>query len=188
MDSATLLKNGDLAGCKSALFSDIKKDPSNIDLRIFLFQLACIQKEWKRAETQLDLLKDLSGRSDAILAPNHTSRAYFGLNHLVERNSQLRYYEVVNAQHLDALNAFAGFNHRYVPLHHYFLESLDLMFDHLKNGTPLPQSQVVRPVPRGLNADASVPDLDRTIHLPTITAPKHEDAIEFVDYQVRIPN
>lgn len=60
MDSATLLKNGDLAGCKSALFSDIKKDPSNIDLRIFLFQLACIQKEWKRAETQLDLLKDLS--------------------------------------------------------------------------------------------------------------------------------
>lgn len=130
----------------------------------------------------------VTGRSDAILAPNHTSRAYFGLNHLVERNSQLRYYEVVNAQHLDALNAFAGFNHRYVPLHHYFLESLDLMFDHLKNGTPLPQSQVVRPVPRGVNADASVPDLDRAIHLPTITAPKHEDAIEFVNYQVRIPN
>lgn len=67
MDSATLLKNGDLSGCKSALFSDIKKDPSNIDLRIFLFQLACVQKDWKRAETQLDVLKDLSDSTLAMV-------------------------------------------------------------------------------------------------------------------------
>ena len=57
--------------------------------------------------------------------------------------SGLRYYEVTNAQHLDAFNAFAGFDSRFVPLHHYFIQALDLMYDHLKNGTPLPPSQVI---------------------------------------------
>jgi hydroxybutyrate-dimer hydrolase len=33
----------------------------------------------------------LHGRSDALLAPNHTSRAYYGRNKVVERdNSQVR--------------------------------------------------------------------------------------------------
>ena len=131
----------------------------------------------------------VTGRSDGILAPNHTSRAYFGLNQLKDRRSRLHYYEVVNAHHLDALNAFTGFNYRYVPLHHYFLESLDLMFDHLKNGTPLPASQVVRPVPRGLNPDASVPDLNKALHLPAIAhTPAADSKITFVQRQVRIPD
>ncbi len=131
----------------------------------------------------------VTGRSDGILAPNHSSRAYFGLNKLKDRYSRLHYYEVVNAHHLDALNAFPGFNYRYVPLHHYFLESLDLMFDHLKNGTPLPVSQVVRPVPRGINADASVPDLDKAVHLPAIAMkPNAKNMIEFKHRQVRIPD
>lgn len=60
MDSATLLKNGNLADCKVALFNEIKKDPSNLELRIFLFQLSCITRDWQRAVTQLDVLKDLS--------------------------------------------------------------------------------------------------------------------------------
>lgn len=131
----------------------------------------------------------VTGRSDGILAPNHTSRAYFGLNKLTDRRSQLNYYEVVNAHHLDAFNAFPGFNFRYVPLHHYFLESMDLMFDHLKNGTPLPESQVVRPVPRGLNPDFTVPDLDKATHLPAIPLVAEEaDRIEFTQRQVRIPD
>jgi hydroxybutyrate-dimer hydrolase len=95
----------------------------------------------------------VTGRSDAILPPNHTSRAYVGLNRLVEgAGSKLRYVEVLNAQHLDVLNGFAGFNELFVPLHHYFIEALDLMLDHLRNGTPLPPDQVVRPTPRGPGA------------------------------------
>ena len=108
----------------------------------------------------------VTGRSDAILPPNHTSRAYFGLNQRVEgAASGLRYYEVLNAQHLDVLNAFGGFNERFIPLHHYFIQALDIMFDHLKNGTPLPPSQVVRTIPRGAGAPPISP-----VNLPPITA------------------
>lgn len=67
MDSATLLKNGNLADCKATLFSEIKKDPSNLQLRIFLFQLACINQDWQRAVTQLDVLKDLSDSTLAMV-------------------------------------------------------------------------------------------------------------------------
>ncbi len=94
-----------------------------------------------------------TGRSDAILALNHTSRAYVGLNRLVERRrSNLRYYEVTNAQHLDVLNGVPGFNERFIPLHHYFIQALDLMYEHLKHGTRLPPSQVIRTTPRGTGA------------------------------------
>ena len=46
----------------------------------------------------------VTGRNDGILPPNFTSRAYFGLNNVVDGSiSSLRYYEVTNAQHLDTL-------------------------------------------------------------------------------------
>ena len=48
----------------------------------------------------------VTGRNDGILPPNFTSRAYFGLNNMVDGStSSLRYYEVTNAQHLDTFNA-----------------------------------------------------------------------------------
>lgn len=106
----------------------------------------------------------VTGRNDAILPINHTSRGYYGLNQTVEgAHSQLRYYEVTNAHHLDILNAFPGFAEQYVPLHHYLFQALDLMWAHLKTGTPLPPSQVVRTVPRGTGApaitDANLPPI-----------------------------
>lgn len=101
----------------------------------------------------------VTGRSDAILPINHTSRAYYGLNQLSEGNqSNLRYYEITNAHHLDVFNkdVFAAFgstfNQVFIPLHHYLFEALDLMFDHLKNGTTMPPSQVVNTVSRGAGA------------------------------------
>jgi len=126
----------------------------------------------------------VTGRSDAILPPNHTSRAYFGLNRLREgAGSGLVYVEVLNAQHLDVLNGFPGFAERYVPLHHYFNQALDRMLGHLRDGTALPPSQVVRAVPRGAGAPAltaaNVPDI--------ADAPPPGDRIEFVAAQVRIP-
>jgi hydroxybutyrate-dimer hydrolase len=124
----------------------------------------------------------VTGRADGIIPPNHGSRAYFGLNQLVEgEKSRLSYVEVTNAQHLDALVPL--FPTTYVPLHHYFLEALDLLFAHLKDGSALPASQVVRPQPR----EAADQDLSLD-HLPPIEqAPDEGDRIEFTGDAVVIP-
>jgi len=91
----------------------------------------------------------IHGRSDALIVANHSSRPYLGLNKQVEgENSNLKYYEVTNAQHLDTLNqsyiAWGGVGMSFVPIDYYFKQAADLMFDHLKNGTALPASQVVK--------------------------------------------
>ena len=99
----------------------------------------------------------VNGRADAILPPNHASRAYVALNRLVEPASRLRYYEVTNAQHLDALNGIAGFDARYVPLHVYYVQALNLMWNHLKNAQPLPPSQVIRTTPRAMKDGKLLP-------------------------------
>jgi hydroxybutyrate-dimer hydrolase len=137
----------------------------------------------------------VTGRSDAILPPNHTSRAYFGLNQLKKNeNNNLRYYEVLNAQHLDVLNGIGplpglpGFNELFIPLHHYFVQAMDIMFDHLTNAAPLPHSQVVRATPRGRNPDGSIPDLNLA-NLPAIAAdPDPGSRITFENNTVLIPD
>lgn len=89
----------------------------------------------------------VEGRSDAMVPPNHGARAYVGLNALVEGNaSRLRYIEVVNANHFDIFASTLP--SAIVPLQPYLLEALDAMYAHLKEGTPLPVSQVVRTLPR----------------------------------------
>ncbi|WP_148861081.1 3-hydroxybutyrate oligomer hydrolase family protein [Marinobacter fonticola] len=127
----------------------------------------------------------VTGRADAILPINHTSRPYFGLNQTVEgSDSSLRYYEVLNAHHLDAFNAFPGFDALYVPLHRYYFQALDLVYAHLKNGDPLPASQVVRTTPRGTGAPALT-----EANVPPIQAePAAADRILFEENQVRIPD
>jgi hydroxybutyrate-dimer hydrolase len=95
----------------------------------------------------------VQGRADGVVAPNHTGRAYYARNQLVELgSSNLRYYEVTNAHHLDAFNPlFPGYAERYVSLHYYFLQALTLMRDHLDQNKrrPLPPSQVIATIPRG---------------------------------------
>ncbi len=134
-----------------------------------------------RASADLDRTPAVfvTGRADAILPINHTSRPYYGLNQEVEGDdSGLRYYEVLNAQHLDVLNGLPGFNERFIPLHHYFNQAMDLVYDHLKNGTPLPPSQVVRTTPRGPGA----PPITVEANLPPIqAAPPAGDRIVFDD-------
>ena len=86
---------------------------------------------------------------------------------------------------MDVLNGFAGFNELYIPLHHYFVQALDIMLDHLRNGTPLPPSQVVRTTPRGLGA----PPIEEAVNLPEIDpTPPAGDRITFEEGQVRIPD
>ena len=51
------------------------------------------------------------------------------------------------------------------------------MYDHLKNGTPLPLSQVVRTVPRGEDPDGTIPDITLAKVPPILDRPADEDKI-----------
>ncbi|MBC7499110.1 MAG: D-(-)-3-hydroxybutyrate oligomer hydrolase, partial [Herminiimonas sp.] len=93
------------------------------------------------------------GRSDTLIPVAFSSRPYFGVNKIVEgAQSKLSYIEVTNGQHFDAFLGFPGFGNRYVPLHRYYVQAMDMMYANLKSGVALPPSQVVRTTPRGLNA------------------------------------
>jgi hydroxybutyrate-dimer hydrolase len=83
------------------------------------------------------------GRDDALAHVNFTSRAYYGLNQQTQgTKSQLSYLEVTNAHHFDAINQQYNIN-THIPLYYYFSQSLDRLYDHLKNNTDLPLSQVI---------------------------------------------
>jgi hydroxybutyrate-dimer hydrolase len=129
----------------------------------------------------------VQGRSDTLVPINHASRAYYGVNQLREgAASQARYYEVQNAQHFDAfITAFQGYQQRLVPLHRYVINSLDLMYAHLKNGTPLPASQVVRTTPRGIAVP--VPAITAANVPPIAATPAAADAITFSGGTLTIP-
>ncbi|GAB4511469.1 MAG: D-(-)-3-hydroxybutyrate oligomer hydrolase [Haliangiales bacterium] len=130
----------------------------------------------------------VNGRSDSILAPNHTSRAYFGQNQLAYGDGGLvRYYEVTNGQHLDVLNEL-GYQTMAIPLHYYFAQSLDLMYEHLMSGAALPPSQLVRTTTRGLDAD-DAPEPLELAHMPAIAAePAAADAIAMDGDTLTLPD
>ena len=63
MSAEELLKSGDLDGALAALQDQIRKDPSNSKLRIFLFQLLSVLGDWKRAITQLKLSGEMNSEA-----------------------------------------------------------------------------------------------------------------------------
>jgi hydroxybutyrate-dimer hydrolase len=132
------------------------------------------------------------GRSDALLPVNHTSRPYTALNKVVEGSkSKLSYIEVTNAQHFDGFiglpAVLPGYDSRYVPLHVYLNRALDAMYAHLKNGTALPPSQVVRTVPRG-GTPGAAPALTAA-NVPAISAaPSAADAITMSGNTLVVPD
>ncbi len=127
------------------------------------------------------------GRADALVPVNHSSRAFVGLNQLVERGrSRVRYYEVTNAQHFDAFLPFAGYDARFIPLHVYFTRAVKLMYDHLKHGAALPPSQVVRTTPRGFGPP--VPAITPANVPPIPAVPAAGNRITFSGNTLSIPN
>ncbi len=132
------------------------------------------------------------GRSDALLPVNHTSRPYAALTHGIEGSaSQLSYVEVTNAQHFDGFiglpTILPGYDTRFIPLHLYLVRALDAMYDHLKNGTPLPPSQVVRTVPRG-GVPGQAPALT-VANVPAIaSAPASGDLITYSGSTINVPD
>jgi hydroxybutyrate-dimer hydrolase len=132
------------------------------------------------------------GRSDALLPVNHTSRPYTALNKVVEgRRSKLAYIEVANAQHFDTFiglpTVLPGYDTRYVPLHLYLNRALDAVYEHLKNGAPLPASQVVRTVPRG-GTPGLAPALTGANVPPIATTPAAADAITVQGSTLVVPD
>lgn len=129
------------------------------------------------------------GRADNLVPVNHTSRPYLGLNNLVEGGgSKLSYIEVTNAQHFEAFLPLPGYDSRFIPLHYYAGKAMDLMLNHLRSGTPLPPSQVVRTTPRG-GVPGSAPLVTQETNLPDIApAPLAADLITVSQGAVNVPD
>ena len=135
----------------------------------------------------------VAGRSDTLVNPNHSARAYVAFNSKVEAGSNLRYYEIQNGQHFDAfipsLAAGAGINGYdtlFVPVHYYFINAMDLMWARLKSSTPLPPSQLVRTTPRG-GTPGAAPAIT-TANVPKITAtPAAADTIGVSGGTINVP-
>jgi hydroxybutyrate-dimer hydrolase len=130
----------------------------------------------------------VAGRSDALLTVNNNARAYAAYNRAVEGSaSKLGYIEVTNAHHFDSFNAFSGFDTRFVPLHGYFVQALNAMYAHLKNGTALPSSQVVRTTARS-GTPGAAPAITAA-HVPGFSAsPAVSDQIGFSGTSLSVPN
>jgi hydroxybutyrate-dimer hydrolase len=121
---------------------------------------------------------------------NHTSRPYYALNKAQDKKSRLAYYEVTNAQHFDAFvdnPALPGYDTRAIPLHRYFNQAMDLMYDHLKTGAAIPPSQVVRTTPRG-GVPGAAPPITAANVPPISASPAAGDAITFSGNTLTIPN
>ena len=130
----------------------------------------------------------VAGRSDALVPVNNNARAYLAFNRVTEgAASKLDYIEVTNAQHFDGFLPFGGFDTRFVPLHVYFNRAMDAMYAHLKNGTALPPSQVVRATPRG-GVPLAAPAITAA-NVPQISAaPLVANQIGFAGTSINVPN
>tara|TARA_E500000318_G_scaffold27876_1_gene28096 strand:+ start:321 stop:1160 length:840 start_codon:yes stop_codon:yes gene_type:complete len=59
MNAEQLLKEGKPTEALAALRDEVRSDPSNAELRAFLYQLLCVLGDWDRALTQINVLGDL---------------------------------------------------------------------------------------------------------------------------------
>ena len=73
-----------------------------------------------------------------------------------------------------------------MPLHRYFVQAMDLVYNNLKNGTAIPASQVVRTVPRG-GTPGAAPNITAANVPPIAATPAAADAITFSNNTLTIP-
>jgi hydroxybutyrate-dimer hydrolase len=124
----------------------------------------------------------LHGRADGLIPVNHASRAYYAVN-CRDRGvrDELRYYELEHGQHFDGSLALPGFAARFVPMQGWTVRCLELLWARLRDGAPLPPSQVIRSQPRGTAPLAAS-------HLGALAArPGAEAAIRYSDGVLSIP-
>lgn len=85
-EPSALLKVGDPDGALQALQDKVRADPADARLRIFLFQLLCVQGDWKRAVTQLKVAAELDEAAttmaqayrEAIICENFREKVFAG--------------------------------------------------------------------------------------------------------------
>ncbi|MCV6615316.1 MAG: D-(-)-3-hydroxybutyrate oligomer hydrolase, partial [Cellvibrionaceae bacterium] len=122
----------------------------------------------------------IQGEHDALVIANHNARGYLAWRqHKLPARNNLRYYEIARAQHFDALLGLAEFSADFIPLHHYYEQALELMWQHLETGAPLPPHQWVA-------TKAATPL--KASDLPPIQAKPGALAIRVNENSVNIPN
>jgi type VI secretion system protein ImpE len=62
-----LLRAGELNAALAALQDQVRRHPSNADLRVFLFQLLSVLGQWDRAATQLEVAAELDPKTLAMV-------------------------------------------------------------------------------------------------------------------------
>ncbi|MDQ7018706.1 MAG: 3-hydroxybutyrate oligomer hydrolase family protein [Robiginitomaculum sp.] len=128
----------------------------------------------------------LHGRNDGLILPEHASRAYMSAVLAAGPHPELRYYEIENAQHFDALTALPSMAGRIVPIQPYFETALDMVFARLAGGPPLPPSQWVH-TKRRQGSDTAKVEPFSSQHLGPIALQPGKDAIEFADGILHVP-
>ena len=124
----------------------------------------------------------VQGRADALLPVNHASRPYAALNARADAAADLHYYELIDANHFDALVTF--YPRVLVPIRIYSDRGLDLMWAKLTSGTALPPSQVVRSMAR-----ASAAATLTAANVPPIAAnPAAADRIAVASGSAAVPD
>ncbi len=89
----------------------------------------------------------LHGREDARVPATVSGRPYAALAGLKDgAASQLRYIEITNISHFGVPGPWDA---HYLPLAYYEEQALDLLWNHLRDGAPLPPHQLVRTTSRG---------------------------------------
>lgn len=92
----------------------------------------------------------LHGRADALIPVTQSSRPYAA--RAMTGELPFAYLEIQHGQHFDAFLGQPDLAPLFVPMHVYFEDAADRMLAHVRDGLPLPASQVVRTVPRGEGA------------------------------------
>ena len=68
MTADEALKQGDVNVALQLLQENVKKQPANAELRVFLFQLLAVLGQWDRALNQLDVAADLDDSTLAMVS------------------------------------------------------------------------------------------------------------------------
>ncbi len=127
------------------------------------------------------------GRADGLVPVNHSSRPYYAVNQRDRGGrDELRYYELQHGNHFDAFLALPGFSEGYVPMQAWVRRGLDHLYARLREGRPLPPSQVIRSQPRGAG-QPQVPPLTEA-HLGALRAEPGADAIRFASGVLTVPD
>lgn len=119
--------------------------------------LLCLNKHYQKTKIQQGI-KDalfsadfnhiptiiIHGVKDSLVFINHNSRALMAYRaEKFPARDNVHYYEVDNAQHFDSLLGLPEFGQKLVPLHYYYEQAMELMWQHLRNQRPLPPHQRV---------------------------------------------